>query len=99
MVRAPGIEAVFAQALAPGHDLVLEQRRGEVGRHLGPALARHQGLRTALLVEGDVALHPGLRAPRGRRHGPHRAALDEYGVDAVFGQIHGTASERVSQNC
>jgi hypothetical protein len=94
-----GVEAVFGQALAPGHDLVLEHGRGEVGRHLGPSLARHQGPLTPLALEGDVALHPGLGAPRGQRHGPHRAPLDEHGVDAVFGQIHRTASERVSQNC
>jgi hypothetical protein len=39
-----------------------------------------------------------LRGPQ-RRHGTDRAPFDEYGVDAVLGQIHGTTSERVSQNC
>ena len=95
----PGVEAVFSQALAPGHDLVLEHGRGEVGRHLGSALVRDQGLLAALPVEGHMALYPGLGAPGGRRHRSHGASFDEHGVDAVFGQIHGTASERVSQNC
>ncbi len=94
-----GVEAVLGQALAPGHDLVLEHGRGEVGRHLGPPSPRCQGPLAARPVQGDVALHPGLRAPRGRCHGPHGAPFDEYGIDAVLGQIHGTASERVSQNC
>jgi hypothetical protein len=94
-----GVEAVFAQALAPADDLVLEQGLGEIGRHLGTPLVRHQSRLPALSVQGYVALHPGLRAPCRRRHGPHGAPLDEHGVDAVPGQIHETASERVSQNC
>jgi hypothetical protein len=95
----PGVEAIVDQPLAPGHDLVLECRRGEVGRHLGPAFARCQCLVATRLVQGDVAVHPGLRAPCRRGDGPHRASFDEHGVDAVLGQINGTTSERVSQNC
>ena len=33
------------------------------GRHLGPALARHQGPLTPLAVEGDVPLHQDLERP------------------------------------
>ena len=95
----PGVEAVFGQALAPGHDRVLEPGRGEVGRHLGTPLEWYQGRLATLSVEGDVALDPRLRTPRGSRHVTHRASLDEHSLDAVAGQIHGTTSERVSQNC
>jgi hypothetical protein len=50
-------------------------------------------------VADDVTLYRGLRTPGRRHHGPHRAAFDQHGLDAVLGQIHGTTSGRVAQKC
>ena len=99
MVRAPASRPSSARRLRQATILSSSTAEVRLAGTLGP---RRWGTRASsppLSVEGDVALYPGLGPPGGRRHRPHGAPLDEHGIDAVLGQIHGTASERVSQNC
>ena len=99
MVRAPASRPSSAKRLRQATISSSSAAEVRLAGTLGPRLRGRQGLVAPGPVEGDVALHPGLGAPGGRRHRPDRAAFDEHGVDAVLGQIHGTTSERVSQNC
>jgi hypothetical protein len=72
--------------------------QSDFGSGLLPHLAvQHERHLAPSPVEGDVAVHQRLRASGGRSHRTDRAALDERSVDAVLGEIHGTASERVPE--
>ena len=86
-----GVETVFARR--SGQATIWSPSTAEVrlAGALGSTLEWGQDHLSASSVESGVRVHPGLRAPRGRSHRPHRASLGEHGVDAVLGQIRGTA--------
>ena len=92
-----GVVALVAQLFAHRHDGVFHLGRGAIDRDYRSAPSRHEGLFATFAVEGDVTVHPRLRASGRGRHGAHRAPFNEHRGDSVLGQIHGHLRVEVSQ--